>query len=62
MERVIGPDGKLVLSLGTADTEGSPGEDLRAAFTYVEKDYNRLSFLGTELRSVGGNQETLFSG
>lgn len=58
VETAIAPVGKLVLSPGTVDREGSLGEDPRAALTYVEKDYKyRLPLLG----SMGGNQGTPLS-
>lgn len=65
MEVVTGPLGwwvqGTVLSLGTADVEGSLGADTRAAFAYVKKGHEGgLPFIGTELGSVGGNQGAPF--
>lgn len=54
VETAVGPVGKLVLSSRIADREGNCGEDPRAAFTYMEKDYkHRLQFLGPMVGTKG---------
>lgn len=59
------PRGKLaqatVSSQRTDNAEESLGEDMRAAFRFVERDLRGgLLFLGAGPRLVGGNQRTPF--